>query len=274
MVIAQRGVRVFPRLVASSHRARHSSAEVHSGLAELDDLLGGGIDRGTSTLLVGPSGTGKSTLAAQFVTQAAVRGEQAVILCFDEGPTNLQIRTTSLGIPLQTYVDEGAVKLVAIDPAEFSPGEIAHRLRSRVEDGDRVVVIDSLNGYLSAMPEERFLIAHIHELLAFLSEQGVATIVTLAQSGFLGARDSPVDISNLIDTVLLFRYFEAAGEVRQALSVIKKRTGPHERTIRELQLGPSGVQIGEPLRGFEGVLTGRPTFTHGKLLRGEGEPTE
>ncbi len=269
MAIAKGGVQVFPRLVAASHRARHSSAEVRSGIKELDALLGGGIDRGTSTVLMGPAGTGKSTIAAQFVAEAASRGEKAVILCFDESPTNLLIRTTGLAIPLEKVVDQGLVQLVAVDPAEFSPGELANRLRAHVEDGDRIVVIDSLNGYLSAMPEERFLAAHLHELLAFLSEKGVATILTLAQHGFIGSTESPIDISYLADTVLLFRYFEVAGEVKQALSVIKKRTGQHERTIRELQIGPDGVRIGEPLEGVQGVLTGYP-----QLLRGEREPSK
>ena len=274
MVLTHGGVQIFPRLIAASHRAKHSSVEVKSGIEALDALLGGGIDRGTSTVLMGPAGSGKSTVAAQFVTQAAIRGERSVILCFDESPTNLQIRTKSLGIPLQTYVDEGVVQLVAVDPGEFSPGEIAYKLRSHVDDGDRIVVIDSLNGYLSAMPEEHFLTAHLRELLSFLSEKGVATIITLAQHGFFDLSEGPVNISYLADTVLLFRYFEAAGEVKQALSVIKKRTGPHERTIRELRFGANGVRVGEPLEGFEGVLTGHPQFVSGGLLRGEREPSK
>ena len=273
MAIGTGGVQIFPRLVASSHRAQHSSAEVQSGIEELDTLLGGGIDRGTSTVLMGPAGTGKSTIAAQFVTQAAARGERAVILCFDESPTNLLIRTTALGIPLRKYVDAGVVDLVVVDPAEFSPGELAYKLRARVEDGDRIVVVDSLNGYLSAMPEERFLTAHLHELLSFLAEKGVATILTLAQHGFFGVSDS-VNISYVADTVVLFRYFEAAGEVKQALSVVKKRTGQHERTIRELELGPKGVRVGEPLTGFQGILTGNPQFLRGELLRGERGPSK
>ncbi|HEY6723340.1 MAG TPA: ATPase domain-containing protein [Polyangiaceae bacterium] len=274
MVITERGVEVFPRLVASNHRAQHSSAEVHSGIAQLDALLGGGIDRGTSTVLMGSAGTGKSTIAAQFVTNAAARGEKGVILCFDESPTNLQIRTTGLGIPLQKYVEEGLVRLLAVDPAEYSPGELAHTLLAHVEQGSRIVVIDSLNGYLSAMPEERFMAAHLHELLSFLSGKGVATIATLAQHGLFGSTETPFDVSYLADTVVLFRYFEAGGEVRQALSVIKKRTGRHERTIRELRFGPDGVLIGEPLAGFQGVLTGNPQFQRGGLLRGEREPAQ
>lgn len=274
MTIGAKGVEIFPRLVASTYRAKHSSAEVQSGIEELDALLGGGIDRGTSTVLIGPSGTGKSTIAAQFVAQAAARGEKAVFLCFDESPTNLQIRATGLGIPLQKYVDEGLVHLTAVDPAEFSPGELAYTLRARVEDEAQIVVIDSLNGYHSAMPEERFLTAHLHELLSFLSQKGVATIITLAQHGFLESTGSSINISYLADTVLLFRYFETAGEVKQALSVVKKRTGPHERSIRELVIGPDGVRIGEPLEGFQGVLTGTPQLLHGGPSRGEREPTK
>jgi circadian clock protein KaiC len=268
MAIHANGVQVFPRLVAASHRAQHSSAEVKSGVAELDALLGGGIDRGTSTVLMGPADAGKSTIAAQFVAQAAARGERSVILCFDESPTNLLIRSSGLGMSLRAYVDQGLVDLVAIDPAEFSPGELAHKVRAHVEGGARIVVVDSLNGYLSAMPEERHLTAHIHELLAFLAEKGVATILTLAQHGIVGVSES-IDVSYVADTVVLFRYFEAHGEVKQAVSVVKKRTGRHERTIRELKLGPKGVQIGEPLVGFQGVLTGTPQLLRGELLRGD-----
>lgn len=271
MSIGAGGVQVFPRLVAATARGQHSSSQLQSGIQELDSLLGGGIDRGTSTLLMGAAGTGKSTIAAQFVTQAAARGERAVILCFDESPTNLLIRATGLGIPLQKYVDEGVVQLVAIDPAEFSPGELAFNVRAHVEDGSRVVVIDSMNGYLSAMPAERFLTAHLHELLSYLAEKGVATIITLAQHGFFGSSHNSVDISYLADTVVLFRYFETAGEVKQALSVIKKRTGQHERTIRELKFGPDGMRVGAPIQGLQGVLSGNPQFVPGGQTRGELE---
>ncbi len=274
LVIGERGVQVFPRLVASEHRAQHASSEVSSGVKELDTLLGGGLDRGTSTVLLGPAGTGKSTIAAVFVAQAASRGEKSVLFCFDESPTNLLIRTKGLGIPLQKYVDAGTVMLVPVDPAEFSPGELASRVRAHVDGGDRLVVIDSMNGYISAMPEERFLAAHLHELLAYLAEKGVATILTLAQHGFFGGDETPINISYIADTVLLFRYFEAMGEVKQALSVVKKRTGPHERTIRELKFGPEGVHLGEPLRNYQGVLSGVPLLLEPGLLRGQHEPSE
>jgi circadian clock protein KaiC len=257
-VIGDQGVEIYPRMVAAPHRSAHSSAAVPSGIGELDALLGGGLDNGTSTVLLGPAGTGKSTVAALFVAAAAARGERCAMLCFDESPTNLLIRTRSLGIPLAEHVEAGTIQVLPIDPAEFTPGELAHRIRRQVEAGARVVVLDSINGYLNALPEERFLTAHLHELLAYLSEKGVATILTLAQQGFFGASDSPVNISYIADTVVLFRYFETAGEVRQALSVIKKRTGNHERTIRQLHFGRDGVQVGPPLSQFRAILTGNP----------------
>lgn len=274
LAIGEGGVQIYPRLVASDYRAQHASSEVRSGVKELDALLGGGLDRGTSTVLIGPAGTGKSTIAAQFITQAASRGEKGVFFCFDESPTNLLVRTKGIGIPLQKYVDAGAVHLIAVDPAEFSPGEIAHRVRAHVEDGDQLVVIDSMNGYINAMPEERFLAAHLHELLAYLAEKGVATLLTLAQYGFVGGSESPINLSYIADTVLLFRFFEAAGEVKQALSVVKKRTGPHERFICELKFGAEGVHLGEPLRNYQGVLSGSPQTVDAGLLRGEREPSK
>lgn len=274
MKIGDGGVTVFPRLVAATHRALHSRAEFQCGVPQLDALLGGGIDGGTSAVLIGPSGIGKSTVAAQFVAHAASRGEKGFVLCFDESPTNLLIRATGLKIPLQKHVDAGVVQLLPIDPAEFSPGELSHRIRDYVEAGSKLIVIDSLNGYLSAMPEERFVRAHLHELLAYLSEKGVATIITLAQHGFFGEVEAPVNVSYISDTVLLLRYFETAGEVRQAISVVKKRTGRHERSIRELTLGPDGIQVGDPILNFEGVLSGRPRWLEPATVRGEREPSK
>lgn len=272
-VIGDRGIEVYPRLVAAEHRSAHSSAAIPSGMKELDALLGGGLDGGTSTALIGAAGTGKSTVAAQFVAAAAARGERGTILCFDESPTNLLIRTSALGIPLAEHVKAGRVHLLPIDPAEFTPGELTHRLRTHVGEGARVIVLDSINGYLNALPEERFLAAHLHELLAFLAENGVATILTLAQHGFFGATsDSPVNISYVADTVVLFRYFEAAGEVKQAISVVKKRTGQHERSIRELQFGAGGLRVGPPLTNVRGVLSGNPIYLKDAPRGGEGEP--
>lgn len=274
MIIGEHGVHLFPRLVAAAHRSRHSSAEVHSGIEELDTLLGGGLDRGTSTALIGPAGTGKSTIAAQFVARAASRGEKSVIFCFDESPTNLLIRVTGLGIPLHEHIDSGVVHVHAVDPAEFTPGELAHRVREHVEDGDRIVVIDSLNGYLGAMPGERFLTAHLHELLAYLAEKGVATLITLAQHGFFSVADWPINISHIADTVMLFRYFEIAGEVRQALSVLKKRTGQHERAIREIKFTAEGIKVGDPILNLQGVLSGNPQIIDPGLLGGAREPAK
>jgi circadian clock protein KaiC len=242
--IGVRGVEVYPRLVAAPHRSDHSSAAMSSGSSGLDAMLGGGLDAGTSTVLLGPAGTGKSTVAALFVAAAAARGERAAMFCFDESPTNLLLRTSSLGIGLAEGVAAKRVHLAAIDPAEFSPGELSQRMRQQVDEGVRMVVLDSINGYMNALPEERFLAAHLHELLAYLSEKGVVTILTLAQHGLVGGPTSPVEISYVADTVILFRHFEAAGRTRQALSVVKKRTGDHERTIRELSFGPNGLHVG------------------------------
>jgi len=260
--ITDKGVEVYPRLVTASHRAVHSSAAVASGVSELDALLGGGLDGGTSTLFMGAAGTGKSTIAAQFVAAAAARGEHAAIFCFEESPTNLLIRTNSLGIPLAEHVKEGKVDLIPVDPAEYTPGQLSHRIRRLVDKGARVVVLDSVNGYLRALPDERFLSEHLHELLAFLAERGTATIMTLVERGLLagGVSDAPVDISFVADTVVLFRYFEAAGVVKQAISVVKKRTGKHERSIRELSFGPRGLDIGPPLIRMQDVLSGRPRY--------------
>lgn len=271
--IVDGGLHVYPRLVAAAHRSAHSSAEVSSGVPELDALLGGGLDRGTSTLLMGSAGTGKSTIAAQFVGTAAARGERSLVFCFDESPTNLILRATGLGIPLAEHVATGTVEILAVDPAEFSPGELAHRVRLAVERDARMIVIDSLNGYLNAMPEEQFLSAHLHELLAYLSEKGVATVLTIAQHGLFSMNESPINVSYVADTVVLFRYFEDAGEVKQAISVMKKRTGRHERTIRELRLGPDGVTVSQPLSMLQGVLTGNPVHAHEACLGAGRDPS-
>jgi circadian clock protein KaiC len=263
------GVQVYPRLVAAPHRSQHARGEVKSDIPELDALLGGGLDRGTSTVLMGPAGTGKSTLTGLFLCAAAARGDAATLFSFDESTTNLLVRMTGLGVPLAEHVESGRVRIVPVDPAELTPGELSHRAVREVERGSRIVAIDSLNGYLNAMPGERFLSAHLHELLAFLGEKGVATILTLAQQGFFGTIDSPVNITYVADTVVLIRYFEALGEVRQALSVVKKRTGRHERSIRELRFGAEGIRVGEPLTAFQGVLSGNPTFVSGDLLGGD-----
>jgi circadian clock protein KaiC len=261
-VIRRGGLDVFPRLVAAEHRQPSSGQKLPSGVQELDGLLGGGIERGTSTLIAGAPGTGKSTLAAKFVASAAERGQNAAMFIFDESLQTLLSRSASLGADLQKHIDAGKLTLQPIDPAELSPGEFVHVIRRVVEqDRAAVVVIDSLNGYLNAMPDERFLITQLHELLNYLGQFDVATLVVAAHQGLIGTQmNSPVDATYLADSVILLRYFEAAGEVRQAISIIKKRGGEHERTIRELRLGNGRIRVGEPLRAFRGVLTGVPTY--------------
>jgi circadian clock protein KaiC len=261
-VIRKGGLEVFPRLVAAEHRQHTSQEKLSSGLAALDALLGGGVEEGTSTLVVGAAGTGKSTLAAQFATAVATRGDQAAFFLFDESPQNLLARCDSLRIGLRGHVDAGRVSIRQVDPAELTPGELTHAIREAVEERQvKVVVIDSLNGYLNAMPEERFLINQLHELLAYLGQQGVATMLIGAHQGLIGSQMlTPVDASYLADAVILLRYFEAKGEVRQAISVMKKRGGPHERTIREFRLGEEGIIVGETLADFRGILTGVPIY--------------
>jgi circadian clock protein KaiC len=261
-VIRRGGLEVYPRLVASEHRSLPSPDKLASGLAELDALLGGGIEHGTSTLIVGAAGTGKSSLAAQFVSAAAARGQSAALFIFDESLNTLLSRTAGLGIDLRKHLDSGRVVVHQVDPANLSPGEFAHAIRRAVErDSASVVVIDSLNGYLNAMPGEKFLIIQLHEILTYLGQAGVATLVIGAHQGLIGAQMiTPVDASYLADAVILMRYFEAKGEVRQAISVIKKRGGAHERTIREFRMANGRITVGEPLRDFRGILTGVPIF--------------
>ena len=264
------GIEVFPRLVAAGRASEFQQEAVRSEVTELDTLLGGGLDRGTATLVLGPAGSGKSSLAAHFAAASARRGESAAAFIFDEGINTYLNRAAGLGTDLRTEVEAGRLKVQQVDPAELSPGEFAHAVCGAVESGGaRVVIIDSLNGYLQAMPDERFLTAQMHELLTFLNQQGVVTILVMAQHGFMGAMNSPVDVSYLADTVILLRYFEAAGAIRRAISVVKKRTGPHEDTIREMRLSASrGVEVGEPLTAFRGVLTGVPLLADNAVKKG------
>ena len=254
------GMAVFPRLVASEHRRDHETSRISGGVPELDALLGGGLELGSSTLIVGAPGTGKSTLSAQFVAAAADKGMKAAMFIFDESVDTLLSRSTGVGINLEKHVQSGMVTVQPIDPAELSPGEFAHSLRRSVEvGGANVVVIDSLNGYLNATPEERFLTVQLHELLSYLAQRSVATLLVGAHQGVIGgSMKTPVDTSYLADAVILLRFYEALGEVRQAISIVKKRGGAHERTIRDFRLGSKGIEIGEPLRRFRGVLTGVP----------------
>lgn len=265
-VIETGGVIVFPRLIAAEHRPGFKKQSVPSGIQELDDLFCGGIDTGTSTLLSGPAGCGKSTIALRYAVSSAARGEKAAIFTFDESLTTLIERAQSLGMDPSPYVESGMLEVHQIDPAELAPGEFVDRLRRLVvEQHLRLLVIDSMNGLLNAMPHEQFLAMQLHELLAYLGQQGVATIITLAQHGFIGMTEAPIDVSYLADTVLLFRYFEHGGKVRQALSVVKKRSGPHERAIRELILYQGQVRVGKPLDEFVGVLSGTPKFVGSTL---------
>ena len=264
-VIQRGGLDVYPRLVAQdplSSSSSSSSQKLSSGIDGLDKLLGGGLERGTSTLVVGAAGTGKSSLATQCVAAAAARGEQAALFIFDESVNTLLNRTDGLGIDLRRHVDSGRVTVQTVDPAELSPGEFAHAIRRAVLDRRvSVVVIDSLNGYLNAMPEERFLILQLHELLTYLGRAEVATLMIGAHQGLIGSQmQSPVDATYLADAVILMRFFETQGEIRQAISVMKKRGGAHERTIREFRLTKAGIQVGQPLRQFRGILTGVPIF--------------
>ena len=259
------GLRVYPRLVATEHKRKFRPEQVLSGIPELDSLLGGGLNSGTSTLLMGPAGAGKSTIALRYAAAAAQRGEYAYCVMFDEGLPTLMERAQGLGIDLERLMDSGRLHIQLADPAELSPGHFVQDVLDQVaEKKAKVVVIDSLNGFLAAMPGEDYLTIHLHELLAFLNLQGVTTILVMAQYGILGqGMFNPVDVSYLADTILLLRYFESRGEVRQAISVVKKRSGRHERTIRELQLGPDRIRVGRPLTEFQGVLTGVPTYIGG-----------
>jgi circadian clock protein KaiC len=254
--IGRGGLKVFPRLVASESRGAPHRSQLASGLPEIDSLTNGGIDRGTSTLLLGPAGSGKSTLALQYILSAAAAGEQATMFLFDESTETLRVRAASMGMPLEEHLNSGAVLLRQVDPAELSSGEFAHLVREAVVSGERpssVIAIDSLNGYLQAMPEERFLTLHLHEMLAYLGQHNVATILVAAQLGLTGTLQNTVDASYLADTVLLFRYVESDGVVRQALSVVKKRSGRHERSIREFIMSSNGLSVGPVLRRPDGA---------------------
>ena len=260
--IKRGGLEIYPRLVASEHHAPFAPGLISSGLDGLDAMLGGGLPRGSSALLMGAAGVGKSSLAMTYVLAAAMRGEKSVVYAFDEGRASVLSRSSALGMALRPAIESGLVRVQQIDPAELSPGEFTSLVCHDVERHEaRIIVIDSLNGYLAAMPDERFLVLQMHELLSYLAQQGTLTMLVLAQHGLVGAVHSPVDLSYLSDVVLMLRYFEFEGAVRRALSVVKKRSGAHEQTIREFRLDARGVAIGPPLRDFTGVLGGTPRFT-------------
>jgi len=254
------GLVIYPRLVAAEHRHPYELHQCSSGIEAVDDLLGGGIHRGTSTLIIGPAGAGKSALATHYAVAAAERGERAAIFIFDESSSTLFTRSESLGLDLATHVDSGMVTVQQVDPAEIPPGEFVQLVRDAVEQRNvSVLIIDSLNGYLNAMPEERYLTIHMHELLTYLGHKGVATILVVAQQGLIGSSmTAPVDISYLADCVILLRYFEHAGEIRKAISVMKKRSGFHEKAIRPFSFSADGIAVGPPLTDFHGILSGTP----------------
>lgn len=260
-VIQAGGVQVFPRLVAAEHRQPRPRGVVKSGIGELDTLLGGGLDAGTSTLLAGPAGTGKSLLLLQFISAAVARGERAALLVFDEETGLLIDRAKALGIDLEAMRAADRLFIEQLDASEISPGEFSHRVRGLVDrEGISLVAIDSLNGYHAAMPEEQFIILHLHELIQYLNRRGVSTFITLAQHGMMGEMRQAVDVTYIADAVIVMRYFEAMGRVRRAISVMKKRSGGHENTIREFRIDSSGFKVGPPLAEFQGVLRGVPTY--------------
>lgn len=271
--IKKGGLEIHPRLVAAEHHRKFDAEVASSGIAELDKLLGGGLERGTNALLIGGAGVGKSSIALTYAIAAAARGEHAVFFAFDEGRGTAEARARTLGLPLQAALDSGKIRFQQIDPAELSPGEFATVVRLSVEvDGAKIIIIDSLNGYLNAMPDERFLILQMHELLSYLGQQGVLTLLVLAQHGLVGPMQTPLDMSYLSDAVLMLRYFEADGAVRRALSVVKKRSGNHENTIREYRLSSRGIRLGPPLKGFSGILSGTPIYVGGREpLMDEGD---
>lgn len=255
------GIIVYPRLVAAEHRHRIMQEQIPSGLPELDKMVGGGIDRGTSTVIMGPAGSGKSALSSQYAVAAASRGEKVVMYLFEESISSLLHRTTSLGMPLEELMNRGLITLRQVDPAQLQPGEFAHLVREAVEkDGARLLVIDSLNGYLNAVPEEKFLLLHLHELLAYLGQKGVATLLVFAQHGLVGQMHGAIDVSYLADCVMLLRYYEAQGKIHKAISIVKKRSGMHETAIRAFGMGPGGLKIGPALKNYRGVLSGIPTY--------------
>jgi circadian clock protein KaiC len=260
MTIQTGGIVVYPRAVPATGPVAIRET-VSSGVPALDALFGGGLDRGTTTLFLGPAGVGKSAIGTQYAVAAAARGERAAVLLFDEAVTTYCQRARGLGRDLDGHVASGIVSLATIDPESISPGAFTYCVKGAVDSGARVVVLDSLNGYLNAMPQEHLVLLQLHELFTYLRHRGVVTLVTLAQHGLIGQMPAPIDLSYLADTVVLLRYFETMGEIRQAISVMKKRSGVHERTIREMRLDSQGIRLGEPLKDFHGVLTGVPVYT-------------
>lgn len=269
------GIAVFPRLVAAEHRVRSEASVVGTGTPEMDRLMGGGLARGSNTLFVGPSGAGKTTTAVACVRAALQRGERATYYLFDEGLSTLLIRSRALGLDLEPWLRSGHLDIVPLDPAEVSPGEFAHLVRHDVEEGHtQTVVIDSLNAYLQAMPGSKHLMLQMHELLTYLNHRNIVTILILGQHGLLGEMRADVDMSYLSDAILLFRYFEARGNLLKAVSMVKSRTNHHEATIREFRLGPTGLEVGEELTDFEGVLMGVTAYRGSIPLLGDDDAAQ
>jgi circadian clock protein KaiC len=259
--IVKGGLAVYPRLVASEHHEDFERRSLSSGLTELDALLGGGVARGTSTILMGPAGTGKSSIAALYATAAAARGDRVAMFVFDEQRELLIRRADALGMKMSKHVASGHIAIRQIDPGEMSPGQLACFAQQLVEgDGAKMIVIDSLNGYLQAMPAERHLYIQLHEMLTYFGQCGATTLLVMAQNGIVGSMQSPIDVSYIADSVVLLRYFEAEGRIRKAISVIKKRVGTHENTIREIVFDQRGITVGAPLSDFRGVLTTVPEY--------------
>jgi circadian clock protein KaiC len=266
-VIKTGGVTVFPRLVAADHATQFRKEVFASGNGGLDALLGGGLHAGTGTLLMGPAGSGKSTIASMYAASAAAKGHKVLYFAFDESSNILVDRAREIGLDFDGAIAAGKLLIQQVDPAEIAPGELANKILQAVnDDGTRVVVLDSLNGYVNAMPQEDFLHLHLHELLSYLNQKGVVTVMVLAQHGLVGAMGAPVDVSYLADTVMLTRFFEARGAMKKAVSVIKKRSGAHEDTIRELTMSANGIRVGPPLSNFEGVMTGVPRMLGGSMV--------
>ena len=266
------GIQIFPRLIAAEHRKAFDAQTVSSGTEELDRLLGGGLVRGSNTLLIGPSGVGKTSTSMSAVMAALRRGEKVSYYLFDEGMGTLLYRCASLGLPLESYIESGQLDLQSLDPAEMSPGQFSNMVRLAVQEaGATMIVIDSLNAYMQAMPGAKFLLLQMHELLSFLNGQGILTLLVLGQHGIIGDVRSDLDLSYLSDAILLFSFFEARGQLLKAVSVVKSRTNRHELSIREFRLGDGGVQVGPALIDFEGVLSGVPSYAGKIPLLGDVE---
>jgi circadian clock protein KaiC len=261
LVLRTGGMEVFPRLIAAEHHSEFTPEPFSCGVKEIDALLGGGLDRGTSNMIMGPPGSGKSNLALKYVATAARQGEKSLVFIFDETVSTLLNRAAQLGMDLRPHVDSGLVEIRQVDPAEIAPGDLVHQIQHAVTDqGVRMVVVDSINGYLNAMPGERYLNLQLHELLSFLNQQGIITIMVLTQQGLVGPMHANVDLTYLADTVVLLRYYEDHGSVKQAISVVKKRSGTHERTIRPISTSKEGFHVGPPLSHMQGVLSGVPVI--------------